>query len=101
MKGLIADWQSLPLCSFSSSTTSADNGSKCEELCGVRLVDALDFSVKTALRVESADGMAILLKPEDVSTALLSFRGGILTLVFPADPHRGRWLKNPVLFQNY
>lgn len=80
------------------TTTSSGSGRKSEQLQCIPLRKALALQPAFALQVRSEDGMSLLLSPDDLDQAVLCLREDILTLVFPQDGHRRRWLKNPQTF---
>lgn len=99
MKGLIADWESLPRASVAWQTTSASGKPRADRAEAIPLARALAFPVRSRLIVTAADGYLLALTPKDVDSAYLVFLRGEYMLVFPGDTTRRRFVKQPVSFE--
>lgn len=99
MKGLMADWESLPRVSIAWQTTSASGQPRADRAEAIPLAHALAFPVRSRLIVTAADGYLLALTKADVDSAYLAFLCGDYMLVFPGETTRRRFVKQPISFE--
>lgn len=97
MTGLRPDWEALPYHSVRTRTTSSSGEPREETLSGIPLAQALAAAPRTRVRIQCADGAALLVSAADAGQALLvPLSQGGWQIVFPQDATRRRRMKHPV-----
>lgn len=99
MKGLMAEWESLPRESIAWQTTSASGQPRADHAEAIPLARALAFPVPSRLIVTAADGYVLALAKADVDSAYLAVLQDGCMLVFPGDTTRRRFIKQPISFE--